>query len=87
MKKSQAVETVAAEQVAQPAAEPVRTPAVAWINPMTRRDGSRVAEGAYVLSLPKDSTGLMLKPGESLAVFQTKGGSYVVKARTERSPA
>lgn len=63
----------------KPAVE--QTPAVAWVNPMTRFDGSRVSEGAYVLRAVQDIT---LKAGDTLAVFQTKGGSYVVKARSQK---
>ena len=60
----------------------VQTPAVGWINKMTRFDGSVVAEGAYVL---RATTDLTLKAGDTLAVFQVKGrDSYVVKARIQK---
>ena len=62
--------------------EKVQTPAIGWINPMRRSDGTLVKEGAYVMRATED---LMLKAGETLAVFQVKNGSYVIKARIQKN--
>jgi len=72
------------KQAVKPESQKPMTPAVGWINPMTRMDGTRVADNAYVFRAVQDLT---LKAGETLAVFQTKGGGYVVKARTPKAPA
>ena len=61
----------------------VLTPAIGWINPMRRGDGTLVAEGAYVLRADVDIT---LHAGETLAVFQCKGkDAYVIKARVQKT--
>ena len=60
----------------------VQTPAIGWINPMRRSDGTLVKDGAYVLRATEDWT---LRAGETLAVFQVKNGSYVIKARVQKN--
>jgi hypothetical protein len=57
-----------------------QTPAVAWINPMRKFDGTLVPN-CYNLVAREE---ISLMPGQSLFVAQTKGGSYVVKVHERK---